>query len=284
MTNQIIISDITIRKDAQGRYSLNDLHQASGSEQRHRPKYWLELQQTSDLINEILKGVIPPFNHESNSNSTKSQTWKPVTTKSGRYGGTYVCKELVYSYAMWISAAFALKVIRAYDALVSGDTERAAHIAKTTVDDRTPLRSLVSRIMAKYGTTYQAVYKLVHREFGVNHIEELTPKQTVAAMEYLAVKAMEGEFLGRETLPTTSAIAFTDDELCSLCWLWNAAEYMREKIELVYPVMRMLNSEHAGAFYSMAFEYKRTLEAGRKILNRETKHMIPHPYDIYDEN
>lgn len=27
MTNQIIISDITIHKDAQGRYSLNDLHQ-----------------------------------------------------------------------------------------------------------------------------------------------------------------------------------------------------------------------------------------------------------------
>ncbi|EOY8024250.1 phage antirepressor N-terminal domain-containing protein [Salmonella enterica] len=69
---------------------------------------------------------------------------------------------------------------------------------ETTVDDRTPLRGIVNRIMGKYGLTYQAVYKLVHKEFDVKHIDELSPKQMVEAVEYLAAKAIEGEFLGKQ--------------------------------------------------------------------------------------
>lgn len=69
---------------------------------------------------------------------------------------------------------------------------------ETTVDDRTPLRGIVNRIMGKYGMTYQAVYKLVHKEFNVKHIDELSPKQMVEAVEYLATKAIEGEFLGKQ--------------------------------------------------------------------------------------
>ncbi len=200
MTNQIIISDISIRKDAQGRYSLNDLHQASGSEQRHRPKYWLELQQTCDLIDEILKGVIPPFNHEGNSNSAKSQSWKPVATKSGRYGGTYVCKELVYAYAMWISAAFALKVIRAYDALVSGNVEVKPKVRQCTATQLTPLRQTAERLITTgLGKIYPDIWKLVHQRFDVEHIHQLQPEQVGEAIEYLNV--LEGEYLGKATAP-----------------------------------------------------------------------------------
>ena len=220
MTNQIIISDISIRKDAQGRYSLNDLHQASGSEQRHRPKYWLELQQTCDLIDEILKGVIPPFNHEGNSNSAKSQSWKPVATKSGRYGGTYVCKELVYAYAMWISAAFALKVIRAYDALVSGNVEVKTKVRQCTATQLTPLRQTAERLITTgLGKIYPDIWKLVHQRFDVEHIHQLQPEQVGEAIEYLNV--LEGEYLGKqEALPQPKLhIHFP------LTW-WNQFDYV----------------------------------------------------------
>lgn len=196
-------------------------------------------------------------------------TIKPVDSYKGRYGGTYVCKELVYAYATWVSAEFFLKVIRAYDALVSGDTAKAVAIAKTTVDDRTPLRSLVNRIMAKYGTTYQSVYKLVHREFGVQHIDELSPKQTVEAMEYLAAKAIEGEFLGKQkTLSTTSLSAREADYLI---WLWDYANRSQHLYRELYPSMKQIRSEFAGKFYDYGSEFSPLIKEARKVLIRITR-------------
>ncbi|MBI6135092.1 phage antirepressor N-terminal domain-containing protein [Serratia marcescens] len=118
---------------------------------------------------------------------------------------------------------------------------------ETTVDDRTPLRGIVNRIMGKYGMTYQAVYKLVHKEFGVNHIDELTPKQTAEAIEYLATKAIEGEFLGKQ--PDQANFDFE-------MYVHNAnvvcihLEYIRQvwKQEL-HPALRLIGSPLAVKLY-----------------------------------
>ncbi|MBD2799513.1 phage antirepressor N-terminal domain-containing protein, partial [Xenorhabdus sp. M] len=71
---------------------------------------------------------------------------------------------------------------------------------KTTVEDRTPLRGLVNTLMGKYGINSKKLFQMVHHEFGVSHIDELTHEQLPSAMAYLATKAIEGEFLGREEL------------------------------------------------------------------------------------
>jgi len=101
---QITIAEVGIRQDEQGRYCLNDLHQAAGAEAKHQPANWLRNKQAQELIDELAK--IPQI--------------RGIEVKQGL--GTFVCKELVYAYAMWISAAFHLKVIRAYDAFVAGPT------------------------------------------------------------------------------------------------------------------------------------------------------------------
>ena len=85
--------------DAEGRYCLNDLHKAAGGEAKHQPSEWLRNKQTTELVEEVGKAGIPA-----------------IESKQGL--GTHVVKELVYAYAMWISAAFNLKVIWAYDAIV----------------------------------------------------------------------------------------------------------------------------------------------------------------------
>ena len=104
------IDDIDIRQDAHRRYCLNDLHRAAGGEERHRPAEFLRRPDTVEIVAAL----------EAERKYGPAHTFQPVETIMGRNGGTYVCRELVYAYAMWVSPAFHLKVIRTFDALVTG--------------------------------------------------------------------------------------------------------------------------------------------------------------------
>lgn len=104
MNQLIAIDGVAVRQDTNGRYCLNDLHRAAGNEGRQRPSIWLQNNQTQELAQEISKAGIPALE----------------VVKGGSNPGVYACKEMVYSYAMWISPAFNLKVIRTFDAAVVG--------------------------------------------------------------------------------------------------------------------------------------------------------------------
>lgn len=56
MNNLMVIDGIEVRRDAYGRYSLNDLHRAAG-ENKNRPKYWLSNKQTCELIEQLFTEV-----------------------------------------------------------------------------------------------------------------------------------------------------------------------------------------------------------------------------------
>ena len=101
----IEIDGAVIRQDHHGRYCLNDLHKASGGEQKNQPRYFLENKQTQELVQALTTSGIPLL---------------PVEViNGGNNRGTYVVKQIVYAYAMWISAAFNLKVINTFDAVVT---------------------------------------------------------------------------------------------------------------------------------------------------------------------
>lgn len=144
---------------------------------------------------------------------------------------------------------------------------------ETTVDDRTPLRGIVNRIMGKYGMTYQAVYKLVHKEFGVKHIDELSAKQTAEAVEYLAGKVIEGEFVGKESLPTKATKQFSDEEVVNLCYMQLWMEKAQQAGKEVYPAMKQLRSEFSAFFYDLAHETRFFTQGTKEALLREAANL-----------
>lgn len=111
----LVLGEFTIRQDEDGRYSLADLHKASGALKKHQPSNFLRVEQTQELIIEIEQGSDMRSGDENDSSNMRSAV---KVINGGNNRGTYVVKELVYAYAMWISAKFHLIVIRAYDALV----------------------------------------------------------------------------------------------------------------------------------------------------------------------
>ncbi|UTW01211.1 KilA-N domain-containing protein [Marinomonas rhizomae] len=128
----LIISSKDIRT-LDGLYSLNDLHKAAGAERKHRPNYFLNNQQTKELIVEIEIAGIPA-----------------IKAKQGV--GTYVCKELVYAYAMWISPKFNLEVIRAFDQAQQPEPEPVQQSLPAPIQDDEKLK-LINDVAKSLGIT-----------------------------------------------------------------------------------------------------------------------------------
>ena len=95
-----------------GLYSLNDLHRASGSNKKHQASNFMRLEATKGLVDEIERS-------SDMSNGTNSIAYKVIQGGESQQQGTFVCRELVYSYAMWISPRFQLMVIRAFDSIAN---------------------------------------------------------------------------------------------------------------------------------------------------------------------
>lgn len=183
--NLIQISNVSIRQH-NGLYSLNDLHRAAGGENRHKPSLWTSNQQTIELIKEVEKAGNPA-----------------ILSKQGL--GTFVCKELVIHYGMWISPSFSLQVIRTFLAV----QEQGSLKSQTTTDQRTPLRQAVSALVGARGIDYSTAYKMVHQRFGVEKIEHLPAEQIPAAVEYVHRLTLTGEVLD-------APIQFSQSELREL--------------------------------------------------------------------
>lgn len=130
MNNLVQISNISIHQTKNGLFSLKDLHRASGGEDRHAPRRWLQNTQTNDLIKELEKDGKPS-----------------IQSKQGL--GTFVCRELVIAYGMWISPKFALQVIKTFLAVSDGIKTVIPKPTHDLLDDLTVLKLTAEKTSAE---------------------------------------------------------------------------------------------------------------------------------------
>lgn len=223
MNAQISVANVSVRQ-FDNLYSLNDLHKASGGEPRHKPSNWLANKQTSDLIAEIEIAGIPA-----------------IQKKQGL--GTFVCKELVVHYGMWISPAFSLKVIRAF----LDTQEEVSGSPKTTADERTGLRQAVSALVGKCGIDYGSAYSMVHQRFGVEHIDQIAAPLLPSAIAYVHALTLQGR-------PAPQGICFSERQIHQFAVLTDYAERMMELLGQIEPALQALRSPLTARACSLADE------------------------------
>ena len=200
----LVIGEFSIRQDDEGRYCINDLHKAGGGLEKHKPSNFLRNEQTKDLIQEIEQNIMMLKSENHNSGAIN------VIRGRGKDQGTYVVEDLVYSYAMWISAKFHLMVIRAYRSqvmewMIGGkqtiSPEQAGilyNIVHTRAgDNKNTIVQMWSRLKNHF--KYSASY----RELRAIHFED--------AKHYLEVMDLKGKAEPKAKEPEVKALPYPQD-------------------------------------------------------------------------
>lgn len=130
-----VIESISIRRDDEGRYSLNDLHRAAmmagKATESQRPGEFLKT--------EGVKAFVAAYDADENDvqkrTSNDAKIFASVhSVKGGKSQGTYAAELIAIRYAAWIDPSFEVKVYRTFQSAAqkSNDWQRLRHSASAT--------------------------------------------------------------------------------------------------------------------------------------------------------
>lgn len=86
------------------------------------------------------------------------------------------------------------------------------------------------------------------------------------------------DILDREVAHSPIAKQFSDEELCSLSYLWRSSAVMYEACHNIYPLLLAAEHKLLPRFTSIVTNHARTINRTRDLLRRETKHIEEHPW------
>ena len=247
MSNQLTILEKQILQ-IDNLYNLNLVHQANGELRKHQPSNFLRLDTTQELIAEI---------------ESDGQT-QAVKVYRGSQGGTYVCEELVLSYAMWISPKFHLIVLRAFLNLHKNSTALLPNTI--TPEQQQAIQSAVQQAHHRTGLHWQEIYRQLKSAFKVAKYDQIPQSQFGNAMAFIvnlqpiALPPVEKKF----------TFEFTEYELQTVAWACFAFRRNNNLLHELYSPLAAIGSKFAVEARDNAVEYRNTLRRFNEVVKRIT--------------
>lgn len=144
---------------------------------------YLRNERTQEYITALTERL---FNPETRNRAT-AENQLVIIKKGGndkKSQGTWLHPKLAVDFARWLNPKFAVWCDEQIEALLNGKVSDNLP-AKTTADDRTPLRQAVAALVGRKGIDYSSAYSMIHQRFNVEAIEDIPAGQLPEAVAYV---------------------------------------------------------------------------------------------------
>ena len=132
--SKISVFGINIRKDADSRFSLNDLHKAAMDK-----GYATESQRPGNFIKSV-KSFLDALN--------ENATVVAIQKQAGKGGGTYASELVALRYASWISPTVEVEVYKTFQKVIHADEGLATDLIERQTDPEV-IKRLAARAQGK---------------------------------------------------------------------------------------------------------------------------------------
>ena len=119
--------------------------------------------------------------------------------------------------------------------------------AKTTADDRTPLRQAVAALVGRKGIDYSTAYGMVHQRFNVGAIEDIPAEKLPEAVAYVHALTLHTGLVGEVLDAEPDPAPFDDLDVAHLLL---HAQDIRLFIRRYLPAFENLGIDKGGALWS----------------------------------
>ena len=188
------------------------------------------------------------FNPETRNRAT-AENQLVIIKKGGndkKSQGTWLHPKLAVDFARWLNPKFAVWCDEQIEALLNGKVSDGLP-AKTTADDRTPLRQAVAALVGRKGIDYSTAYGMIHQRFNVGAIEDIPAEQLPEAVAYVHALTLHTGLVG-EVIDAEPAPAPFDD--LDVAHLLLHAQDIRLFIRRYLPAFENLGIGKGGALWS----------------------------------